>query len=208
MFKLPTLPYPEDGLEPYISKETVEYHYGKHHKAYIDNLNTLLKEDENGKFTGKNIREVIEDSEGKVFNNAAQAYNHTLYWYCMKPNPDKKDNLPTGRVLEMLEREFGSFEEFRTRFTEVAKTHFGSGWAWLLKKKDGSIELVGMHDADTPVMNGDTPLLALDVWEHAYYLDYQNKRPDYIEAFWALVDWEFVESQLSGQEKEVLMEQE
>lgn len=196
MFKLPELPYSLDGLEPYISKKTLEYHYGKHHKAYIDNLNGLL-EGEDG-FDGKNIEEIVASSSGKVFNNAAQAFNHTYYWYCMRPVDEGEANEPSAKLKALLEDKFGSVEDFKNQFTEIAKTHFGSGWAWLVKKQSGDIEIVGMHDADTPIMSGDTPLLALDVWEHAYYLDYQNSRPDYIEAFWKVVDWEFVESQLDG----------
>lgn len=201
MFKLPTLPYPKDGLEPYISEKTLSYHYGKHHKAYVDNLNKFLAEDENAKLKGKNIEDIIAMVEGKIFNNAAQAYNHTFYWFCMRPNSEKKENRPSGRVLEVLEEEFGSFEAFREQFTELAKAHFGSGWAWLLKTKDGEIKLSGMHDADTPIMNGEVPLLALDIWEHAYYLDYQNSRPDYIEAFWQVVNWDFVAEQLERNEQ-------
>jgi Fe-Mn family superoxide dismutase len=206
MFRLPKLPYELDGLEPYVSKKTLEYHYGKHHKAYIDNLNTLLETEE--KFKGMSIEDVVESSKGKIFNNAAQAYNHTFYWYCMRPVAEGEINEPSAKLKALLDTEFGGIEEFKTKFTDVAKTHFGSGWAWLLKKQDGSIVIEGMHDADTPIMNGDTPLLALDVWEHAYYLDYQNNRPDYIEAFWKVVNWEFIENQLSGQNSGSLMKQE
>jgi len=207
MFKLPDLPYSLDGLEPYISEKTLSYHYGKHHKAYIDNLNGLLESDQSGRYRGKSVEEIVGDSEGKIFNNAAQAYNHTFYWYCMKPVAEGEDNIPSDSLKKVLEDNFGGVEEFKTQFTEIAKTHFGSGWAWLLKKQDGSIEIVGMHDADTPLMNGDTPLLALDVWEHAYYLDYQNSRPDYIEAFWKVVNWDFVEERLNGGRNESVMEQ-
>lgn len=207
MFKLPNLPYQEDALEPYISQKTLSYHYGKHHKAYVDNLNGLLEAEDGEKFSKMNVEEIIANSEGKIFNNAAQAYNHTFYWYCMKPVQEDVANEPKGELKELLEKQFGGLEEFKTKFTEVAKTHFGSGWAWLLKKKDGTFEIVGMHDADTPIMDGDEPLLALDVWEHAYYLDYQNNRPDYIEAFWKVVNWEFVAERLSGKAMGSLMEQ-
>lgn len=207
MFTLPALPYPEDGLEPYISQKTLSFHYGKHHKAYIDNLNGLLEGEAGEKYKGKTVEEIVADSEGKIFNNAAQAYNHTFYWYCMHPVVGGEENEPTGELRTLLEEKFGSIESFKTKFTEVAKTHFGSGWAWLLKKADGSVEIAGMHDADTPLMNGDTPLIALDVWEHAYYLDYQNKRPDYIEAFWKVVDWEFVAARLRGERAGSVMEQ-
>jgi superoxide dismutase, Fe-Mn family len=207
MFTLPGLPYELDGLEPYISKKTLSYHYGKHHKAYVDNLNGLLEADETGDFNGLNIEEIIAKSGGKIFNNAAQAYNHTFYWYCMKPVDEGEVNKPSAELEAILKDNFGSVDDFMAKFTEVAKTHFGSGWAWLLKKKDGSIEIAGMHDADTPLMNGDEPLLALDVWEHAYYIDYQNARPDYIEAFWKVVDWQFMEDRLNGKRIESLMEQ-
>lgn len=207
MFTLPGLPYELDGLEPYISEKTLSYHYGKHHRAYVDNLNKLLEADESGDFNGLSVEEIIAKSEGKIFNNSAQAYNHTFYWYCMKPVAEGEENKPSAELEEILKENFGGVDEFIAQFTEVAKTHFGSGWAWLLKKKDGSIEIQGMHDADTPLMNGDEPLLALDVWEHAYYLDYQNARPDYIEAFWKVVDWQFVEDRLNGKKIESLMEQ-
>lgn len=207
MFTLPELPYELDALEPYISEKTLSYHYGKHHKAYIDNLNGLLEADETGKFNEMSVEEIVADSDGKIFNNAAQAYNHTFYWYCMHPVGSDEANEPSAELEKVLSDNFGGVEEFKTKFTDVAKTHFGSGWAWLLKKQDGSIEIAGMHDADTPLMNGDTPLLALDVWEHAYYLDYQNSRPDYIEAFWKVVDWSFVEERLNGGRKESVMEQ-
>ncbi|USN97536.1 MAG: superoxide dismutase [Candidatus Nomurabacteria bacterium] len=210
MFKIPLLPYELDGLEPYISEKTLSYHYGKHHKAYIDNLNSLLEQEDNSrKYAGKSIEEIIADSDGKVFNNAAQSFNHTFYWYCMKPvaEGESEQNQPSESLKQVFEDNFGGVEEFKNKFTEVAKTHFGSGWAWLLKKEDGSIEIAGMHDADTPLMNGDTPLLALDVWEHAYYLDYQNKRPDYIEAFWKVVNWDFVEERMNGERSESFMEQ-
>ena len=200
MFNLPVLPYPEDGLEPYISKKTLEYHYGKHHKAYIDNLNGLLEGDEGSAFLGKEIEEIIAGASGKLFNNAAQAYNHTFYWYCMRPVKEGEANEPSDEFRRVLDENFGSLEQFKLKFTDVAKLHFGSGWAWLLKKSDGSIVIEGMHDADTPVMRGDIPLLALDVWEHAYYLDYQNNRPDYIEAFWRVVNWKFVEARFNGTE--------
>lgn len=207
MFTLPELPYELDALEPYISEKTLSYHYGKHHKAYVDNLNGLLEADESGDFNGLTVEEIIAKSEGKIFNNAAQAYNHTFYWYCMRPVAEGEENNPSAELEGVLRESFGGVDEFKAQFTEVAKTHFGSGWAWLLKKQDGSIEIKGMHDADTPLMSGDEPLLALDVWEHAYYLDYQNYRPDYIDAFWKVVNWEFVEQRLNGQEMKSVMEQ-
>ncbi len=203
-FVLPKLPYDLDGLEPLISKKTLEYHYGKHHAAYINKLNELIG-------TGDQINMPIEDivakaDDGPLFNNAAQAYNHTFYWYGMKP-PKSADqaNPATGDIADAIKEAFGSFDEFKQQFTDTALKHFGSGWAWLLKNKSGKLEVKGMHDAMTPVKDGDTPLLALDVWEHAYYLDYQNARPDYITAFWQLIDWDFVQKQLLAPSREPLM---
>ena len=205
MFTLPKLPYNLDGLEPYISEKTLSFHYGKHHKAYVDNLNGLIEGVED--FEGKSVEEIVADSEGKIFNNAAQAYNHTFYWYCMRPVGEGETNEPSAELKSILDANFSSLDEFKAQFTDIAKTHFGSGWAWLLKKSDGKLEMIGMHDADTPIMNGDIPLLALDVWEHAYYLDYQNGRPDYIEAFWKVIDWSFVEKRLKAEQIESMMEQ-
>lgn len=203
-FILPKLPYALDGLEPMLSKETLEYHYGKHHGAYITNLNGLIAGTD---FENMSVEEIIARAEaGPIFNNSAQAYNHTFYWYGMSP-PVAGDNLnaPTGQVLAALKEFFGDFDTFKTQFSEIALKHFGSGWAWLYKNKDGKIEMKGMHDADTPIKNGDTPLLALDVWEHAYYIDYRNKRADYISAFWQLVDWNFVQKRLLSPNREPLM---
>lgn len=201
-FILPKLPYELDGLEPVLSKETLEYHYGKHHAAYINNLNGLI---EGTDFVNMPIEDIVARAEqGPLFNNAAQSYNHTFYWYGMAPK--KSDtNLPTDQVEQAINEAFGDFESFKTQFSEIAMKHFGSGWAWLLKNKDGRLEMKGMHDADTPIKDADTPLLALDVWEHAYYIDYRNKRPDYISAFWQLIDWQFVEKQLLAPNREPLM---
>lgn len=202
-FVLPELPYSLDGLEPVLSKETLEYHYGKHHQAYITNLNGLI---ENTDLENMPIEEIIARADaGPLFNNAAQAYNHTFYWFNMAP-PKDGENRPTDQVEQAIKETFGDFEAFRTQFSELGAKHFGSGWAWLLKNKDGKLEMKGMHDADTPIKDGDTPLLALDVWEHAYYVDYRNKRPDYIEAFWKVVDWSFVEKQLLGAPNGPLMQ--
>lgn len=197
-FSLPKLPYAEDALEPYISAKTLSFHYGKHHQKYVDTLNELV---EGKDFANMPVEEIIQRSETKLYNNAAQAYNHTFYWYCMAPNAGGD---PTGQIGDAINDSFGSFSDFKTKFTEVAATHFGSGWAWLAQT-DGKLEIVGMHDADTPIKNKHKPLLALDVWEHAYYLDYQNKRPDYIEAFWKVVNWGFVEKQLLNTSTESLM---
>lgn len=201
-FVLPELPYALDALEPVLSKETLEYHYGKHHAAYVTNLNGLI---EGTDFANMPVEDIVARADGPMFNNAAQAYNHTFYWYGMKPPTGDAENAPTDQVAQALNEAFGSFEAFKTQFSELGAKHFGSGWAWLLKNKDGKLEVKGMHDADTPVKDGDTPLLALDVWEHAYYIDYRNKRPDYISAFWRLVNWQFVESQLLAPAREPLM---
>lgn len=201
-FILPELPYALDGLEPVLSKQVLEYHYGKHHQAYVTNLNGLIAGTD---FENMPIEDIVARADaGPMFNNSAQAYNHTFYWYGMTP-PKEGDNMPTDQVGQALNEAFGDFETFKAQFSEIAAKHFGSGWAWLLKNKDGKLEMKGMHDADTPIKDGDTPLLALDVWEHAYYLDYQNKRPDYIAAFWQLVDWNFVEKQLLAPSREPLM---
>lgn len=201
-FILPELPYSLDGLEPVLSKETLEYHYGKHHAAYINNLNGLIVGTD---FENMPIEDIVARADaGALFNNSAQAYNHTFYWYGMAPSKGE-DNAPSDQVDQALREAFGDFETFKAQFTEIATKHFGSGWAWLLKNKDGKLEMKGMHDADTPIKDGDTPLLALDVWEHAYYVDYRNKRPDYISAFWQLVNWEFVEKQLLAPSREPLM---
>jgi Fe-Mn family superoxide dismutase len=201
-FTLPSLPYELDALEPVLSRETLEYHYGKHHLAYINNLNGLIQETD---FVNMPIEEIVARADaGPMFNNAAQAFNHTFYWYGMAPNRTE-ENLPSDALTQALNESFGSVEAFREQFSDVALKHFGSGWAWLLKNKQGALEIKGMHDADTPVKDGDTPLLALDVWEHAYYIDYRNKRPDYITAFWKLVNWDFVEKQLLAPATEPLM---
>ncbi len=200
-FILPELPYALDGMAPILSEETLSYHYGKHHAAYINNLNGLIAGTD---FENMPIEDIIARSDAGMFNNSAQAYNHTFYWYGMAPKKDG-DNLPTGQIGSALDEAFGDFEAFKAQFSEIALKHFGSGWAWLLKNKDGKIEMKGMHDADTPIKDGDTPLLALDVWEHAYYVDYRNARADYINAFWQLVNWEFVESQLLAPNREPLM---
>jgi Fe-Mn family superoxide dismutase len=202
-FLLPELPYALDGLEPVLSKETLEYHYQKHHQAYITNLNGLIADTD---FVNMPIEEVVRRADtGPMFNNSAQAYNHTFYWYGMAPQTEDAHN-PGTHIEAALKEAFGGVEEFMAQFSEVALKHFGSGWAWLLKNaKTGALEIKGMHDADTPVRDGDTPLLALDVWEHAYYIDYRNKRPDYISAFWQLVDWRFVEKQLLDPNLEPLM---
>jgi Fe-Mn family superoxide dismutase len=190
--ELPALPYAQDALAPHISAETLEYHYGKHHKTYVDKLNGLIAGTEN---ENKSLEEIIKSSSGGVFNNAAQVWNHTFYWNCLSPNGGSE---PTGAVAEAINKQFGSFEEFKSAFTEKAVTNFGSGWTWLVKNADGSIELYNTSNAGTPMTEGKTALLTVDVWEHAYYIDYRNARPNYLGAFWNLVNWDFVEQNLNG----------
>jgi superoxide dismutase, Fe-Mn family len=184
-FELPALPYAKDALAPHISEETLEYHYGKHHQTYVTNLNNLVPGTE---FEGLTLEEIITKSSGGVFNNAAQIWNHTFYWNSLSPNGG---DLPEGGLGNAINRTFGSFEEFKAEFTKCAVTTFGSGWAWLVKNSDGSLALVSTSNAGCPLTEGQTPLLTCDVWEHAYYIDYRNARPKYLEAFWALVNWDF-----------------
>ncbi|AJQ99349.1 MULTISPECIES: superoxide dismutase [Fe] [Hafnia] len=190
-FELPALPYEKNALEPHISAETLEYHYGKHHNTYVVNLNNLIKGTE---FEGKSLEEIIKTSTGGIFNNAAQVWNHTFYWHCLSP---KGGNAPTGAVADAINKAFGSFEAFKEELTKSAVGNFGSGWTWLVKKADGSLAIVNTSNAATPLTNGDKPLLTVDVWEHAYYIDYRNARPKYLENFWALVNWEFVAKNLA-----------
>jgi Fe-Mn family superoxide dismutase len=197
-FALPELPYEMSALEPHISAKTLEYHYGKHHKAYVDKLNTALETQD---FGSASLEEIITKADGGLYNNAAQAWNHSFYWYGMDP---QGGGVATGDAAAAIDEAFGDFATFKQQFTETAATHFGSGWAWLALK-DGKLEIMGMHDADSPLKVGAKPVLALDVWEHAYYLDYQNARPDYITAFWNVVDWEFVNKQLITDSAEPLM---
>jgi Fe-Mn family superoxide dismutase len=184
--KLPELPYAMDALQPHISKETLEYHYGKHHNAYVNNLNNLIKGTE---FQDQNLEDIIKKSSGGIFNNAAQVWNHTFYWHCLSPNSEGR---PEGNLAKAIESKFGTFDDFKKQFSQAAATLFGSGWAWLVKNQDGSIELMTTGNAGTPMTSGKTALLTCDVWEHAYYIDYRNARPSYIEHFWNLVNWKFV----------------
>lgn len=188
--KLPDLPYKMDALEPAISKETLEYHYGKHHQAYVTNLNKLII---GTKFEDLPLEEIIMKSDGGIFNNAAQVYNHTFYWNCLAPNAGGE---PEGKISEEITKAFGSFAIFKEKFSQTAATTFGSGWAWLVKDKDGKLEIISTSNAGNPMTEGKKPLLTCDVWEHAYYIDYRNARPTYIEKFWSLVNWEFVNSNL------------
>lgn len=184
-FELPQLPYAKDALVPHISEETLEYHYGKHHQTYVTNLNNLVPGTE---FEGLSLEEIIKKSSGGIFNNAAQIWNHTFYWNSLSPNGGGE---PTGDLANAIDRSFGSFAEFKEQFTKCAVTTFGSGWAWLVKNSDGSLQLVSTSNAGCPLTEGQTPLLTCDVWEHAYYIDYRNARPKYLEAFWSLVNWDF-----------------
>lgn len=184
-FELPALPYANDALAPHISAETIEYHYGKHHQTYVTNLNNLVPGTE---FDGLSLEDIVKKSSGGIFNNAAQVWNHTFYWNCLSPNGG---GAPTGGLANAIDRTFGSFEKFQEEFTKCAVTTFGSGWAWLVKNANGTLELVSTSNAACPLTAGQTPILTCDVWEHAYYIDYRNARPKYLEAFWALVNWEF-----------------
>jgi len=187
--KLPTLPYALDALAPHISKETLEYHYGKHHQTYVTNLNNLIAGTE---FAELSLENIIKKSAGGIFNNAAQVWNHTFYWNCLSPNGGGQ---PSGAIADAINKKFGSFDKFKEEFTKTSVTTFGSGWGWLIKNADGSIELTSTSNAGTPLTSGQTPLLTCDVWEHAYYIDYRNARPKYVEAFWNLVNWNFVNQQ-------------
>ena len=189
-FALPELPYAKDALAPHISAETLEYHYGKHHQTYVDNLNKLVAGTPN---ENKSLEELVKTSEGGIFNNAAQVWNHTFYWYCLKP---KGGGAPKGKIGEAITKQFGSFDKFKEQFDEAAKTQFGSGWAWLVKKTDGTLAIEKTSNAGNPMTSGHKPLMTCDVWEHAYYIDYRNARPKYLEAFWNLVNWDFIEQQL------------
>jgi len=188
--ELPELPYPKNALEPHISAETLEYHYGKHHAAYVNNLNNLIKGTEHEKAS---LEDIIKKASGGLFNNAAQVWNHTFYWNCLSPNGGGD---PSGALADALKKLCGSVDDFRKQFSDTAAKTFGSGWAWLVKKSDGSLEISSTQNAGNPMTDGKTPLLTCDVWEHAYYIDYRNARPKYVEAFWHLVNWDFVASKL------------
>lgn len=191
-FELPVLPYAKNALAPHISEETLEFHYGKHHQTYVTNLNNLVPGTE---FEGKSLEEIVLQSSGGIFNNAAQVWNHTFYWNSLSPNGGGE---PTGALAEAINAKFGSFAAFQEEFTKCAVTTFGSGWAWLVKNADGSLALVSTSNAATPLTSGQVPLLTCDVWEHAYYIDFRNARPKYLEAFWALVNWEFAAANFAG----------
>ena len=183
--ELPPLPYAKNALEPHISAETLEFHYGKHHQTYVTNLNNLIVGTE---FENLALEEIVKKSSGGIFNNAAQVWNHTFYWHGLSPTGGGE---PTGALAEAINKTFGSFAKFKEELSKTAITTFGSGWAWLVKNADGGLALVSTSNAGNPLTAGQTPLLTIDVWEHAYYVDYRNLRPKYVEAFWNLVNWEF-----------------
>jgi Fe-Mn family superoxide dismutase len=187
---LPALPYARDALAPHISAETIDFHYGKHHQTYVDNLNKQIAGTE---FETLDLEAIIRKSQGGMFNNAAQVWNHTFYWNCLKPAGGGE---PKGKLGDAINAAFGSFQAFKDQFTQTALTTFGSGWAWLVQRPDGTLALVSTSNAATPLTGNDTALLTCDVWEHAYYVDYRNARAKYVEAFWNLVNWDFVASQM------------
>lgn len=188
--KLPELPFAMDALQPHISKETLEYHYGKHHNAYVTNLNNLIPGTE---FEDMSLEDIVKKAPaGGIFNNAAQVWNHSFYWNCLSPNGGGE---PIGKLLEAINKAFGSFDEFKDKFTKSAVINFGSGWTWLVNGENG-LEIINTSNAGTAQTSGKTVLLTCDVWEHAYYVDYRNARPQYVEAFWNLINWDFVEGNL------------
>jgi len=190
---LPALPYAKNALAPHISEETFEYHYGKHHQAYVTNLNNLIKGTE---FENASLEDIIKKSSGGIYNNSAQVWNHTFFWNSLKPNGG---GAPTGALADAINKKWGSFDEFKKAFQASAVGNFGSGWTWLVKKADGSVDIVNMGAAGTPLTTGDKALLAIDVWEHAYYIDFRNARPNYISTFLdSLINWEFVAKNMAG----------
>jgi Fe-Mn family superoxide dismutase len=189
-YTLPTLPYALNALEPHISQKTLEFHYGKHHQAYVNNLNNLVL---GTKFENATLEKIVMEADGPIFNNGAQVWNHTFYFTSFSA---KGGGEPVGKLADAIKQSFGSFGEFKEKFSKASSTLFGSGWAWLVKNADGSLEVIQESNAGNPLKKGLTPILTCDVWEHAYYLDYQNRRPDYIESFWKLVDWEVVGKRL------------
>ncbi len=192
-FELPALPYAKDALEPHMSVETLEYHHGKHHNTYVVKLNGLLPGSE---YENKSLEEIIASAPaGPVFNNAAQIWNHTFFWHSLSPNGGGE---PTGALAEAINAKWGSFAEFQAAFEDKAVNNFGSSWTWLVKNADGSLEIVNTSNAGTPMTNGQTAIITVDLWEHAYYIDYRNVRPDYLKGFWALANWEFASANFSA----------
>lgn len=189
--ELPPLPYERSALEPHISAETLDYHYGKHHQSYVTKLNAGI---EGTEFADMDLVSIVKKASGGLFNNAAQTWNHTFYWNSMSPNGGGD---PSGKLADAMTKAFGSIDKFREEFAKVAGGTFGSGWAWLVQRSDGSLGIVSTSNAATPITGSDRPLLTCDVWEHAYYIDYRNARPKYVEAFWNLVNWEFAAKQIT-----------
>ena len=187
--ELPALPFANNALEPVISAETLEYHHGKHHQTYVTNLNNLVPGTE---FENASLEEIVMKSSGGIFNNAAQVWNHTFYWNCLRA--PSADNAPTGDLADAINDAFGSFDEFKSQFATSGATNFGSGWTWLVKNAGGKLEIVNTSNAANPMTDGATPLLTVDVWEHAYYIDFRNARPKYLEEIWQLINWDFVAS--------------
>lgn len=186
-FKLPELSYGLDALTPVINKTTMEFHYGKHHQAYVNNLNNLVP---GTPFENASLETIIKEADGGIFNNAAQIWNHTFYFMSFKPQGGGE---PKGKLAEAIVNTFGTFSTFQEQFSKAAATLFGSGWAWLVKKESGELEIIQESNAGNPLRKGLTPILTCDVWEHAYYLGYQNRRPDYIKDFWSILDWKTIE---------------
>jgi superoxide dismutase, Fe-Mn family len=186
-FELPKLNYDLDKLSPVISSQTMEFHYGKHHQAFVNNLNGLVQ---GTKFENASLETIIREAEGAIFNNGAQIWNHTFYFQSFKPGGGGE---PSGELADSIKKEFGSFAEFKEKFSKAAVTLFGSGWAWLAKASNGKLDIIQELNAGNPLRKGLIPILTCDVWEHAYYLDYQNRRPDYVAAFWNILDWEIIE---------------
>lgn len=191
-FQLPDLPYEKNALVPHISPETLEYHHGKHHATYVTKLNGLI---EGTEYESKSLEEIITSSSGGVFNNAAQIWNHTFYWHCLSPNGG---GAPSGAVADAINAKWGSFEAFQNEFNDKAVNNFGSSWTWLVKNSDGSLDIVNTSNAGCPLTQQQTPILTVDLWEHAYYIDYRNARPAYLDAFWALVNWDFANQNLAA----------
>ena len=190
--ELPKLPYERNALEPHISSETLDFHYGKHHATYVTNLNKLIA---GGEFESASLEDIIKKASGGIFNNAAQVWNHTFYWNCLSP---KGGGDPKGALAKAIDSSFGNIGDFKAKFAASAAGNFGSGWTWLVKNAKGGVEIVNTSNAGNPMTDNLTPLMTCDVWEHAYYIDYRNARPKYLEAFWNLVNWDFVESNLAG----------
>ncbi|SDK78486.1 superoxide dismutase [Billgrantia gudaonensis] len=186
VFELPALPYEKNALEPHISAETLDYHYGKHHRAYVDKLNELI---EGTADADKSLEEIIRSSSGELFDQAAQSWNHTFFWHCLSPHGGGQ---PSGALAEALDARFGSFAGFKAAFDAKAMANFGAGWTWLIETDDGGVEIVNTSNADTPIAHDQTPLLVVDVWEHAYYIDYRHARAKYLENVWQLINWDFV----------------